>query len=77
MARATEESKRVEVGFSGGQSIVLKLSDRQYDDLRKAVQNRSGWHEVETADGVVAVDLGQVVFVKKEPEEHRIGFSGG
>jgi hypothetical protein len=77
MARATEESRRVEVGFSGGQSIVLKLSDRQYDDLRKAVQSRDGWHEVDTDDGIVAVDLSQVVFMKKEPEEHRIGFSGG
>jgi hypothetical protein len=76
MARATEESKRVEIGFSGGQSIMLKLSEKQYDDLRKAVQNRGGWHEADTADGVVALDLGQVVFLKKETEEHRIGFSG-
>ena len=65
------------MGFSGGQAIVLRISDKQYDGLRKAVQGRDGWHEVDTADGVVALDLGQVVFVKREPDEHRIGFSGG
>jgi hypothetical protein len=66
----------VEVGFSGGQAIVLRISEKQYDGLRKAVQGRDGWHEVDTADGVVALDLSQVVFVKREPGEHRIGFSG-
>ena len=48
--------------------------------LRRAAQggrrSGDGWNEVETADGVVALDLGQVVFVKLEPAEHRVGFSG-
>jgi hypothetical protein len=68
--------KRVEVGFSGGQAIVMRLSAGDYDDLRKNVQKRDGWYEVQSADGLVALDLGQVVFVKREPEEHRVGFSG-
>jgi hypothetical protein len=71
-----KEAKRVEVGFSGGQAIVVRVSDDVYDKLRRAVQNGKGWHEVDTADGVVALDAGQVVFVKREPDEHRIGFSG-
>jgi hypothetical protein len=76
VARGLEEIKRVEVGFSGGQAIVMRLSSGAYDDLRKNAQRRDGWYEVESADGVVALDLGQVVFVKREPEEHRVGFSG-
>jgi hypothetical protein len=76
MARETDEARRVEVGFSGGQAIVLKISEKRYGELRKAVQDRDGWYELETADGLVALDLGQVVFVKSEHEEHRIGFSG-
>ena len=76
MARGSDEAKRVEVGFSGGQSIVMRLTSGAYDDLRKNVQRRDGWYEVESSDGLVAIDLGQVVFVKREPEEHRIGFSG-
>jgi hypothetical protein len=67
---------RVEVGFSGGQAIVVRLDDSGYESLRKAVRDGKGWHEVDTVDGVVALDLAEVVFVKREPEEHRIGFSG-
>jgi hypothetical protein len=76
MAAEREEPKRVEVGFSGGQTVVLRVSEKAYEGVRKALRNGNGWHELETADGVVALDLGHVVFVKKEPEEHRIGFSG-
>ncbi len=71
-----KDSKRVEVGFSGGQAIVVRISDDSYEKLRRAVQNGRGWHELDTTDGVVALDTGQVVFVKREPDEHRIGFSG-
>jgi hypothetical protein len=68
--------KRVEVGFSGGQAIVVRIADDDYDRLRKAVRDGKGWHELETLDGIVALDAGEVVFVKREPSEHRIGFSG-
>jgi hypothetical protein len=68
--------KRVEVGFSGGQAIVVRIADDVYDKFRKEVQDGKGWHELDTLDGVVALDLGEVVFVKREPGEHRIGFSG-
>lgn len=67
--------RRVEVGFSGGQAIVMRISDDAYGKLRKGVQG-GGWHELDTADGVVAVDLSQVVFLKIEASEHRVGFSG-
>lgn len=70
------QAKRVEVGFAGGQAIVLKLSEHDYDDLRKAVRNGKGWQELDTPDGPVALNVGEVVFIKREPEEHRIGFSG-
>jgi hypothetical protein len=76
MAREPQDVKRVEVGFSGGQAIAMRLSAGAYEDLRKAVQKRDGWYEVQSSDGVVALDLGQVVFVKREPDEHRVGFSG-
>jgi hypothetical protein len=68
--------RRVEVGFSGGQAILMRLEERAYDQLRKAVQNGKRWYEVETIDGLVALDLGQVVFVKLDTPEHRVGFSG-
>jgi hypothetical protein len=76
MARDAGEAKRVEVGFSGGQVIMMRLGDKAYDQLRRAVQDGRNWYDVETVDGVVAVNLTQVVFVKLESAEHRVGFSG-
>ena len=70
------ESKRVDVGFAGGQAISLRLEDKTYDQLRRAVQDGKRWYEVDTADGLVVLDLGQVVFLKLEAPEHRVGFSG-
>jgi len=76
MARNAGDLRRVEVGFSGGQAILMRLEDKSYDQLRRAVQDGKRWYEVESEDGVIALDLGQVVFVKLETAEHRVGFSG-
>jgi hypothetical protein len=76
MARESGDLRRVEVGFSGGQVILVRLTEKSYEQLRKAVQDGRSWYDVETADGVVAVNLTQVVFVKLESAEHRVGFSG-
>jgi len=76
MARDAGEVRRVEVGFSGGQVILMRLPEKAYEQLRRAAQDGKSWYDVETADGVVAVNLDQVVFVKLESSEHRVGFSG-
>lgn len=76
MARDKDEPKRVEVGFSGGQSIVMRLSESAYGDLRRAVQDRGEWYEADSTDGLVALDLAQVVYVKIDSGDHRVGFSG-
>jgi hypothetical protein len=75
MAR-DEEPRRVEVGFAGGQAISIRVSQKTYDNLRKAVQGGNGWYEVDSLEGMVAVNLGQVVFVKLDTGEHKVGFSG-
>jgi hypothetical protein len=71
-----EDPRRVEVGFSGGQQISLRLTAKAYDGLRKDVQRGSGWTEIESADGLVALSLDAIVFLKLDTEEHRVGFSG-
>lgn len=76
MARDANDIRRVEVGFSGGQVILMRVADKAYDQLRKAVQDGKRWYEVETSDGVVALDLGQVQFLKLEAGDHKVGFSG-
>jgi hypothetical protein len=75
-ARDKDDLKRVEVGFSGGQSILARISEADYGDLRRALRDGGGWYEVDSAEGVITIDLRQVVFVKIDSPEHRIGFSG-
>jgi hypothetical protein len=67
---------RVEIGFSGGQVVAVRMSDEKAKDLRKALDKADGWSDIETEDGAVALDLREVVFVRGAPGEHRIGFSG-
>jgi hypothetical protein len=67
---------RVEIGFSGGQVVAVRLSDEKFNELRKALDKANGWSDLETEDGTVALDLREVVFVRGAPGEHRIGFTG-
>ena len=76
MARDSGDLRRVEVGFSGGQAILMRLEEKAYDQLRRAVQDGKRWYEVDSLDGVIALDLEQVVYMKLEAAEHRVGFSG-
>jgi hypothetical protein len=54
----------------------MRLENKAYEQLRRAVQEDKRWIELETADGVVSLDLGQVVFMKLESPDHKVGFSG-
>jgi hypothetical protein len=69
-------ARRAAIGFAGnGQVLALRLSDDQLTGLRRALQDgRERWHEVETTDGAVLVDLGQVTYLRVESGEHRVGF---
>jgi hypothetical protein len=67
---------RVEIGFSGGQVLALRMEESKLAELRKSLDKTDGWVDVETEDGAVALDLRQVVFVRGAPGEHRIGFGG-
>ena len=72
---AAKAARRGAIGFQGGQVLSLRLSDEQLDTLQAALrEGRERWHEVEAADGAVLVDLGQVVYLRVESDEHRIGF---
>jgi hypothetical protein len=71
-----EDFKRVEVGFGGGQVMTARINDRALAELRSAVERGDGWHDVETEDGSVGLDLSQVIFVRTAGAPHTIGFSG-
>ena len=66
-------TRRATVGFQGGQVLALRLTDEQMKSLNKAL-GTVGWHEIETEDGPVRIDLSQVVYVTAEADEARVGF---
>jgi hypothetical protein len=66
--------RRVSVGFQGGQVLALRVTDEQLEALYRSLGD-GGWHELETEDGPVRVYLGQVVYVRCEDTDPRVGFS--
>ena len=67
--------RRTALGFQGGQVLSLRLSEEVLTNLRESLkEGRDRWKEVEASDGAVLIDLGQVVYLRVESDEHRIGF---
>ena len=71
-----ERPNRVDVGFQGGQSLAVRVADEPLKGLRDALADEGSarWHELKTEDSDVSLDLSQVVYVRVETEEHRVGF---
>ena len=68
-------ARRAALGFHGGQVLSLRLTEEALTSLRQTIrEGRERWQEVEAADGAVLVDLGQVVYLRVESDEHRVGF---
>lgn len=66
-------ARRISIGFQGGQVLALRVSDAQFETLEKALGN-IGWHELDSEEGPVRLDLAQVVYLRAESEELRVGF---
>jgi hypothetical protein len=73
---AEEKARRVDVGFAGGQMLALRMAQEPYDALRTALEDDSAarWHMVRTEDSDVTVDLSQIVYVRLDTEQHKVGF---
>jgi len=69
-------AERVSIGFSGGQVVEVKIDDGKLRDLRTALEKGDGWIDLAAEEGMVAIDLSQVVFIRSATTPQRIGFSG-
>ena len=68
-------ARRAAIGFQGGPVLSLRLSEEQLTTLRSTLkEGRERWQEVEASDGAVLIDIGQVVYLRVESDDHRIGF---
>jgi hypothetical protein len=65
--------KHISIGFQGGQVLALRVTDDQLKNLYKALGSE-GWHELGSEDGPVRLDLSQLVYVRSESDDARVGF---
>jgi hypothetical protein len=76
MSKDKDPRERVSLGFQGGGSLALKLTEKGREALLDALE-KGDWIELDDADGPVRVNLSQVVYVRTENEEQRVGFGLG
>ena len=76
MTMANEKPQKISIGFEGGQVLSARVAADELSKLRSAL-GKDGWHDVTAEDGTVAVDLGKIVYVLIDHEEHRVGFGIG
>jgi hypothetical protein len=65
---------KVDIGFTGGQVLALRLEKEAYDGLRKAVEGDKRFYDLDAGDSNVTLDLAQIVYLRVETEDHRVGF---
>ncbi|MEJ7892011.1 MAG: hypothetical protein WKF94_05170 [Solirubrobacteraceae bacterium] len=70
-----DRPKRIALGFHAGGALSLRMAPDKLDQLRGLLTSgESGFREIDTADGAVLVNLGQVIYLRIESDEQRIGF---
>ncbi len=76
MAGEDTRPRKVDIGFAGGQMLALRMADEPYEALRQALEDDSAgrWHVVGTEDSDVTLDLSQIVYVRLDTEQHKVGF---
>ena len=72
----TDESRRIDIGFKGGQVLPARVKQSSFDDMREALgdERAERWFELETVDSKISVDLAEVVYVRVDTEAQRVGF---
>ena len=71
-----DDSRRIDIGFQGGPVLPARVKESSYQELHKALSKDHGdrWFELETLDSKISIDLSQVVYVRIDTEEQRVGF---
>ncbi len=65
--------QRVTIGFSGTQVLGVRLQETDLDGLLQALA-KGDWHDLTVDDGTIRMNLSEVVYVRTNLDEHRVGF---
>jgi hypothetical protein len=66
-------TRKIEVGFDGGQVLALRISDEELESLRAALQ-RGGWHRLASDEAEIELFLDKLVFIKTAGDAQKVGF---
>jgi hypothetical protein len=70
-----DKPKRAALGFHAGGALSLRLSPESLESLRGLLKSgETGFRDVEAEDGTVLVNLAQVMYLRVESDDQRIGF---
>lgn len=74
MAEAQNDRVRLEIAFKGGQTIGAIVASEVARGLKEAIDRGDTAFELPAEDGIYAIPLGAVVYVKQFSKETQIGF---
>ncbi len=69
-----DQIQRIAVGFAGGQVLNARVTDKVHGALVKALEGGDELFSLEGEDGTALVRTSQVVYVRVERDEPRVGF---
>jgi hypothetical protein len=71
-----ETPRRIDIGFQGGLVLSVRVTQEAHESFRKALSDSGsdGWFELQTHDSDVHIDLSQVVYVRLDTEDGKVGF---
>jgi hypothetical protein len=70
---SADKPQKISIGFHGGQILSARVSREGYERLRAALGS-GGWHDLQTEEGTIVLDLGRIDYVLVDLDEHRVGF---
>jgi hypothetical protein len=65
--------RQLSIGFQGGLALSVRVPEEQLEGLYGAL-GTSGWYALDSDDGPVRLELSQVVYVRADVDDQRVGF---
>jgi len=68
-----DRPQKINIGFLGGPVLSARVRPDDLSVLRQAL-GTTGWHDLRSEDGTIALDLEKVVYVLADSDANRVGF---
>ncbi len=68
--------RRMDIGFQAGAVLAERAEAAGYDALVDALgdDRAERWHTLDTDDSQILIDISQVIYIRRERGDQRVGF---